>query len=1424
MQVARVPFDGSSLTVSVTTLPLVSHVRNDLVQLSLALRPRIYGPAGTIFLADQYPEIAALADAFAGRRMMLEMEWDDGPKTVLPVTLDDAKLRHNLWKQLFGDSVLVEVHSDSELQSLQPLAPMRYSRAAIHEHLQLLYAAGALAAQLAPAKGSVSNFYNSLLKEIYGLKSASLPPETLDQAIAWFKKWDSLPDIKPYDLRPDDLEAFNLFFAVQEGSVGLSGLSKISSSVPIDIDLTHNTQFLEFSSLHDVHLRLPSPTSLPAGFRFTAANRAPPGNLYVSTRSGVREIAVAPEDLLSPALHSSIYLGPDAGWIVQTDGARWFVYGENAEEFHKVLGAVDAYPALSREVGTTFDIPGVQIEALRPGWKFGDTTVTGRVRMLPLDFAGPKILWLCPWIAVRLESLDRSSGRELAYFAPRSENRPRSERLRAGFLDLSQAVQVHVDLDMPTLKWIDRANPDSTATLGSLRESGALELDANKLWHALREVGAEVSHRSWATSFEEATKRANLLNSQQLVEVTNAKSMRVSTVATMGTELYAEDVLLGYRIDVEDPMHSEWLSLCERRLDFQLMPPGIGPVSWSAVDEGVVSPGETSEGTSEKGNRVSRGTEALFRWKGWSLAVPDAMSGGTGTTAGSLVVRRQASTNSLPSLRIGSEYRYRARVADIAGNGWSRNEADQLLRGGVGERYLSARETYRRYRPVEAPRLRETGTSPREQKENVELVIAPGRDWNASTASWSVYPPRVDHEFARELGLFDGMASSKETWGFAWRSASDFIVECGAEDSLSFRQEIPARLLRIVDPAVSGLAWRYLPGDEMPANKIKAPTGLVGTLELSVLSASTNVRHQQFPSSLSPAGKPLAAGPLTVKLSAGSRGAKIRGNTLYVTLPSGERQQCLLSCTVRPDSLASNGILSWLSVLGDELRARSLSDARPRTRDVEATAIAGGNALVTVVLPVTFTHAVAKPVTVPAWQSMTVDKPEYGSSVVQLSGFVMLHRPSTASVNVQGTWVEILDRPGTPSWMFETREDNPFTSTIDQDNLMSLPPTGPLSITGKHSFPDTKHRIVDYHAIAWTRYKEYFPKKAESEYQVRSASIRVSIPNRRIPDPLELEYAVPLLLWDDSAPSHEGWNSRFRISGVRVYFRRPAFVTGQDEKLGILVSPGNIENEEDEVSQLAEDPTAMTRPVDQARLDRTFFGTPDNEQVVYRADLDDTGAPALHRTISVLGYALSLDAGKGLVFADIPIAEPGRFAPFLRLACVRFQPTSVPGAHISSTRFADFIRVQSDRMVSIVLTKVGVLSARYRLRATITGPAKKDPVTGAPATEIHLHLGIWPKRWKVTEWEVLRSIELSSTWQDKSNYVATWTCEFDVIRRRHTHGPRNAPDAKDGLNFHFEEFSLMQTDADESVPESEERVRHVEYANNVFYPYLRLAD
>lgn len=1423
MQILRSTSDAATLTLSVTALPLPSHVRNGVVQLSLALRPRIYGPPGKVLLASQYAEIAALGDTLPGRRMALEVEWDDGLKTELPVVLDDTKLRKGLWTGMFEGNILIEVYPDSQLQGLQPIAPMRYSRAAIHKHLQLMYAAAALAVQGNRTIGSTSGFQQFLLDELYSLKQASPTPRTLDQAIAWFKKWDSLPERNPYDLRPDDRAAFSLFFSAQEGAMGLWGVPKLASSAPVDIDSSHDNQLLEFNSLQDVYLRLPPPASVPAGFRFTVANRAPPGHLQLSTRSGQPEIAVAPDDLLAPELHSLIHLGPDAGWIVQTDGTRWVVFGENTEEFHRMLGAVDAYPVFSRAVGTTFDISGVRMEALRPGWKFGDSAVTGKLRMVPLDLTGPAILWMCPWVTVQLESLDRSSGRELVYFAPRSENRPRSERLRGGFLDLSQATQVHVDLDMPTLKWLDRANPDATAASNPLRESGALELDASKVWPALREVGAEVSHASWATSFEAATQRANLLNSQFLAEIARVKGSKSSATTTMSAELFAEDVLLGYRIDVEDPRHSKWLSLCERKLKFQLNAPSGAASSWHAMDEGVVSPGETSEGTSETGERTSRASEALFRWKGWSLATPDAMAGGPDTIAGTLIVRREAAERSLPSLRVGSAYRYRARVTDIAGNGWSRDEADQLLRGGVGERYLSARSTYRRYRPVEAPRLCETGAALHEQRENTELVIAPGRDRHSDSATWSVYPPRVDHQFARELGLFDGMASSKETWEFARRSASEFIVESGTAHELASRNEIPAQFLKIVDPAVQGLAWRYLPGDEMPSNRMKDLQESIGTLHLNVLSGATDVRHQRFPCSPSPSGKFLASGPVKVTLSAGPRGASISGTALHVTLPPGERQQCLLSCTLHPEALAANGIFSWMNLLGDELQAHSLVKGQARTSEVEATAISGGNALVSVVLPVTFTHAVSKPVTVPVWQSLTVDA-AYGSNVIKLPGSLQLHRPSTASVTVQSTWVEVLDRPGTPSWMFEVREETAFSQTINQDNIMALLASGPTDVQGKHSFSDTKHRVVEYRAIAWTRYKEYFPGLSENDYQVRSDPIRISIPNRRIPDPLELEYAVPLLSWDDSEASHKGWDSKFRISGVRIYMRRPAFVTGQDERLGILVAPGSVEGEEDEVSQLSEDPTAMTKPVDEARLNRTFFGSPADQQVVYRAEVTDVGLPALRRTVSVLGYALKLDVVKGLVYADIPIAEPGRFAPFLRLACVRFQPCSVPGAHISSTRFADFIRIQSDRATSIVLTKAGPLSARYRLRASITGPAKKDPATGRPATDILLRISALPWARKASEPEILQTIQLSPTWHDESNYVATWMCEFEVIRRRHTHGPRDTPDPNDGLYFHFEESSLMETDADESVPETSRTIRHVEYVNEVFYPYLRLAD
>ena len=92
-------------------------------------------------------------------------------------------------------------------------------------------------------------------------------------------------------------------------------------------------------------------------------------------------------------------------------------------------------------------------------------------------------------------------------------------------------------------------------------------------------------------------------------------------------------------------------------------------------------------------------------------------------------------------------------------------------------------------------------------------------------------------------------------------------------------------------------------------------------------------------------------------------------------------------------------------------------------------------------------------------------------------------------------------------------------------------------------------------------------------------------------------------------------------------------------------------------------------------------------------------------------FDVGYDFQKKLLYAEIAMRRRAAYRPFVRLALARFQPKSVPGAHLSSTVFADFIQLTPERALSVSRT-----SRHVRLR--LTGSFPKQDATHPVGTRI----------------------------------------------------------------------------------------------------------
>ena len=234
--------------------------------------------------------------------------------------------------------------------------------------------------------------------------------------------------------------------------------------------------------------------------------------------------------------------------------------------------------------------------------------------------------------------------------------------------------------------------------------------------------------------------------------------------------LEADQLVRGYRVDVFDPTDGRWRSLMRREGTYDFTGPGGGTVT--AVDEGTTSMALTRavDPTVDGAETDYYLQEELFSWTGWSLAAPrpgraivneddkvvdtasEPLPDGFQLRLG---FRLPPGPGTLPRLRFGRDYRFRARLVDLAGNSIEPPEpADEVP---PGQTHFTPPTFYGRFDPVAAPTL--LHRTPRVPGEAVErLVIRSDYDEPldpGERSSRHVVPNKASELLCEELGVFD---------------------------------------------------------------------------------------------------------------------------------------------------------------------------------------------------------------------------------------------------------------------------------------------------------------------------------------------------------------------------------------------------------------------------------------------------------------------------------------------------------------------------------------------------------------------------------------------------------------------------------------------------------------------------------------------
>jgi hypothetical protein len=297
--------------------------------------------------------------------------------------------------------------------------------------------------------------------------------------------------------------------------------------------------------------------------------------------------------------------------------------------------------------------------------------------------------------------------------------------------------------------------------------------------------------------------------------------------------LFAEDVLRGYRIDVQPlpgGVAQAWYSLCQRHGTYRFT--GGTETLDLPDDEGYVKGASASSSADPAVDPDDHYLhESMFRWTGWSLVVPrpgrtmrartDPDSGVQGeipedvtdeaSSGNGLAVTFSVAKGSLPRLRFGTPYRLRARIVDLAGN--SLALADPSLETDPNASNPAA---FWRFEAVDPPAMIHRART--SEGESLERMVIRS-NWNADPAAYLstpafataiALPASADFEYAavnerhlvppkssqlqcEQHGMFDALFGNPADIKQAY--------EVAARESGTLYDPLPASQIELITPA-----------------------------------------------------------------------------------------------------------------------------------------------------------------------------------------------------------------------------------------------------------------------------------------------------------------------------------------------------------------------------------------------------------------------------------------------------------------------------------------------------------------------------------------------------------------------------------------------------------------------------------------------
>lgn len=848
-------------------------------------------------------------------------------------------------------------------------------------------------------------------------------------------------------------------------------------------------------------------------------------------------------------------------------------------DFHSYVAACADYPQLLRHLGLALD------------FLIDDSSVIAnehdKIRVILRDAPGQSAHWIADEAARPWTHFENKENRFIA--APRSRD---NAVLLDGSLALERKESLlvnQIDLDGSILKLVqlsqNLANQYESVT-NNLQSMTAREAPLP----ALRNAGFTISRNERA---------------RHLVQgLDQTWKQQDAFVAGEAADLYAEDINRGYRLDVLDWSVSEiWHSLHRRVGEYRQGADGPAqPLPVQLLPDEAFTKETTAAKNPDDATSAQFLHETIMGWEGWSLA-----AGRPGKIIGQLrpmepedtppsppadfplITRFRPEKGSLPRLRFGHSYQFRIRAVDLGG--WSLPEA--LL----DRSHESEPETFYRYEPVPSP----TMLTRRQYTEGESLMrmvirstlgvlpsdyVAQGRitGLDGHTTAELAYldlnerhiaPPIGSQQLAELHGRFDPAigganpaqiaeqfaVASRESGSFMWPGPGVIKVSGGFQAPLVL-EEIPEDPPN-PNPQPAPLAnGEYLLHDVDTLVLPYLPDPLAAGASFTRLPGDTGTRLQPWESRSDWSDQQ----PFRLRIVGGTGTPVYDGpqRLLTVFLPQAELVTVNLSSYLEPAEREKMGLWTTMKpgIQASEIQQKASTEGR--------------HWMLTPWSRLTLVHAVEKPLLAPEVQPLTANPVDRlaGETFAAVQGSILSHAKSTGRLDVEARWTEDCDDVQTLApdskklsahvgdFLIESDEDAAKIGRIDTPRWKHVLPQHRLV----HEFSDTRHRNVQYHAVATTRFREYFPPKITDDAQLithEGPPTQINIPSSRRPEPPEIQYVIPTWTWTEQIiqPPKAGLGKLLKPTttstrsggGLRVYLSRPWYSSGDDELLGVVL-------------------------------------------------------------------------------------------------------------------------------------------------------------------------------------------------------------------------------------------------------------------------------